>query len=74
MSLDYNPYEHIEVVHKEDDTYVVYCHGCGGERPQSVEGPITLDTPLKRLFEIAAKHIAYSHGRLREDFKDWSRF
>lgn len=73
MSFDYNPYEHIEVVTK-DDGFIIHCHSCGGDRPKPPEGPLPADTPISYLFNLMARHVLESHGRLPIDFAGWSKY
>lgn len=74
MSFDYNPYEHIEVIKRTEDTVAINCSSCGGERPKHFMPGLPMDTPIAELFAIMAEHIATSHKRSREDFASWSKY
>jgi SAM-dependent MidA family methyltransferase len=67
MSFDYNPYEHIEVLHLPHGNYKLYCHSCGAEWGDFI-GAAT----VRLLFAEMAVHVVKSHGRTRSDFQDWS--
>lgn len=67
MSFDYNPFKHIEVLHRPHGNYRVYCHGCGAEL-----GDFIGDVPAKVLFATMAAHIVKSHHRSLTDFDGWS--
>jgi hypothetical protein len=68
MSFNYNPYEHIEVLHKRNGNFKLYCHSCG-----AIWGDFTGGAPAWRLFQDMAQHIKESHNRSRESFAGWSQ-
>lgn len=67
MSFSYNPYNHIEVLHRPHGNYKLHCHGCG-----KTWGDWVGAVPAEYLFGEVATHIERSHARSREDFADWS--
>jgi hypothetical protein len=68
MSFSYNPYQHIEVLHKEHGNYQLHCPSCGKQW-----GDWTGTVPARHLFKEVADHVRLSHARTREDFDGWSQ-
>lgn len=67
MSFDYNPYNHVEVVHRPHGNVKLYCHSC-----RKLWGDWVPAVPVIQLFRAMANHVSGSHGYTRADMADWS--
>jgi len=68
MSFSYNPFQHIDVLHRPHGSYYLYCHGCGKEW-----GDWTSIVTAKFLFTKMHDHLVSSHRQTPDDFEEWSQ-
>lgn len=68
MSFQSNPYEHVDVVQRDDGRWTWECESCGGEGMGFEQ-----TSQLELLLDDFHMHIQKSHGRTIDDFEGWSR-